>query len=413
MSEKKQKLEFTWIGMEMRPELEPRSLVEDADVRESLIVTCRKGKENMKAEKSDALKYFEGLRYNKSYDLPSVAAIMQTFWTKPKELYHYAADGRVKYLLGKRADIVCKHTGLMDDVAEVRGGTYLLVKYISVCYPDQAEAIKRILDEAWCEYEKIPHGSWNEYHDEANHPKRNMIMHLMPYVFCLMPEKDSPYQWRNYMDKNDRSIGGCCFGFSADELRRAIKTRNLQLAAKTSSVLQICPCLYRRIDDEKIEKLVYSLIVDLKEEFVTFDADFQSVMRILGAIFTIAPLIKDEEFFREQEVRLILVSPGFGDGTEKSFVVPARKSTGFGEIKIQPIDLIQSIMLSPQGDKTKLRKHVVRLCPSAKSKVVKSIINESVVKNYITFAGDVDDVYENTIIETLAKDRSAIVQERS
>ena len=359
--------------------------------------------------KSDALKYLEGSKYNKSYYLPSVTAIMQTFWTNPKTLFHYAAKGCAKYLIGKNADIVCKHTGLMDDIGEVKDGTYLLVKYISIRYPAQAGRLNQILDEAWCDYEEIPHGSWNKYCDEKNRPYRNMIMHLMPYIFCLMPENDSPYQWRNYMDKNDRRIGGCCFAFSTGRLQNAIRRRNSQRADGSNSVLYLRSCLYRGIDDEKIERLAYSLIVDLKEDFARFNADFQCIMRILGAIFTVAPLIKDGRFFREQEARLILVNPGFSNVGRNGFCVPARMSTGFRQMGLQPIDLMQSIMLSPHGDKAKIRKQVMNLCQSAKGKVLKSLIDETVVRNYITFDGVVDEAYENSVIETLAENRSASV----
>ena len=41
MSEKKQKLELTWIGKEKRPRLEPRVLVEDAAKSNNGAINCK------------------------------------------------------------------------------------------------------------------------------------------------------------------------------------------------------------------------------------------------------------------------------------------------------------------------------------------------------------------------------------
>lgn len=345
-----------------------------------------------------------------SYDLPSVVKVLGTFKKNYAVLLHYAAKGCVKYLLGKRADIVCKHTALMDDVGEVKIGTYLLTNYLGVRYPDVANWLEMFLDEAWREYERMPHGGWDEYEDDADHPVRNMILHLMPYVFCLMPERDSPYQWRNYMDKSDRTVGGCCFAFSTRRLQGAVKKRNAKLAVDSNSVLYLGPCLYREKDDENIELLAYSLMVDLESDLKTFNCSLQSRHRVLGAVFTLAPLIKDERFFREQEVRLMLVSPALSSKNgAKELIVPARRSTDFRLIELLPIDLLKSIMLSPQGDKAKLCRQIARLCPPSKKIVVKSQIDESVIKNYITLNTPLRDEYEAYVIESLAKDRTIAV----
>ena len=253
--------------------------------------------------KSEALKYFEGERYNQSYDLPHIAAFLDSLKANVKALYHYTAKGNAKYIVGDNAVITCKHTGLMDDVGEVREGTYILTEHIGSRYPDKAKAIKEELDKAWDEYEKfrqLSRANWQTYEDTGNRPL-DMIMHVMPHIFCVTLQADAPYQWRNYTDKKDKSIGGYCFSFNADKLGSAIKRRNDAELTKVDgnmSALQLMPCFYKEIDDMKIMRLADSLVQDIERDLIVAST-IENMTRILGAIFTVAPLIKNRKFYRE------------------------------------------------------------------------------------------------------------------
>ena len=97
-----------------------------------------------------------------------------------------------------------------------------------------------------------------------------------------------------------------------------------------------------------------------------------------------------------------MTAPKLADG--QKFVIEDWESTN-----IPVVENLSSIMLSPQGDTKELRNHLLEVCPEAKGMVIESRVHESVVENYITRTGAIDDGYENRVLAKLEKDNTASI----
>ena len=147
----------------------------------------------------------------------------------PPLLYHYCKVGSAKYLLDRNADIGARSVFRSpNDPAEYSFGVGLFLGYV---------AQKRLLPQ------KIVDILYIQLVNNLIAGKINKSS-IIPFVFCLTDEFNSPYHWDEFVGKD----GGFCFVFSTRLLAEAI--RNIVRDNKAS--LRIEKCYYVGYDNEAI-----------------------------------------------------------------------------------------------------------------------------------------------------------------
>ena len=210
-----------------------------------------------------------------------------------EEVFHYVSMDKATYTLRPDGDINCGHSNFMNDHLESWQGCLEFLKYIK---KRLSPAPYQVLETNLRENSAVAKLTTSGYSC------------FMPYIFCVMPEKDSVYQWRNYTDKQK---GGYCFAFNLNLLRETIRCRNARYG--TFSSMFLAPCFYIGEDDDLIDTFMNTFInVIARAELKDIEANFgttkgiPSILNVISAIFTLAPLFKDKKWKREQEYRLIL-----------------------------------------------------------------------------------------------------------
>ncbi len=305
--------------------------------------------------------------------------------TVPNKLYHYVRKDSAFHTLAKN-DIFCGHTSRMNDPCEVCLGCTEFIKYCRR---------KAVLDEMHLQaLENILRA------DLAFARLQNQYPAFMPYIFCMMPEEEAVYQWRNYTSKEN---GGYCFCFDVAKLNEAI--RMVRRKMDGASTLLLLKCFYVGQDDGAIEQLFDALVGYLNKPLQIFAKDaaplnnISNLICIKGVIFTIASLIKDKKWANEQEWRLMLI-PGC-TSCDKQY-----KGIGLTDCKKAPVQLMSMIIISPHGDQTSLKENLKRLNPDAAKIAIDSCIDKSVVDNYIAIQDKyLDRQYEEYVLEVLGKNR--------
>ena len=132
----------------------------------------------------------------------------------------------------------------------------------------------------------------------------------LPWVMSFSRSCDSLSQWGMY---TDRKHGGVAIGVSRKDLVRDIK----HLSAEADSLgfeLQLKTCLYSETNRDASEDMFdqenlmanFDLFNRIGEALSAADVSPDDLRHALMKIAEIAILVKDESFFQEQEVRLIL-----------------------------------------------------------------------------------------------------------
>ena len=309
------------------------------------------------------------------------------------ELFHYVSLDKSKYILEAGGDIYCGHSNFMNDKLESWQGCLTFLKYL-----------KRILSE---EPYRVLETNLRENSAVAKLTTSG-YSYFMPYVMCVMPEKDSVYQWRNY---TDREKGGYCFGFNLSTLRAMIKQRNERF--NTYSTIYLAPCFYIGEDDTLIDDFMSAFIEvfakkDLEkiETNLYTDVGEKAVIDIIGAVMTLAPLFKDKKWKREKERRLIL---------KKSPVLVKQtyERSHLSDVCEHPFNLMSSITISPHGNQAELLHNLrSRIAIPENGKVFASTVDRRITDYYIT-KEDIDDAYEKYVLGEIKNGRgkSIISQE--
>ena len=281
------------------------------------------------------------------------------------EVFHYVGMDKSKFIFGAEGDIFCGHSNFMNDKLESWQGCLEFLKYLKNRLPTEPY---RVL----------------ESHLRENSAQAKLTTsgysYFMPYVWCVMPERDSVYQWRNYTDKQK---GGYCFGFNLNLLRETIKCRNSRYGVYSS--LFLAPCFYIGEDDDLITTFMTTFIdVIAREEMKNIEENprtgnwDQSIMNLIGAILTLAPLFKDKKWHREQERRLILKkSPVL---VEKTY-----ERSHLSDICEHPYNLMSSITISPHGNQAELLHNLrSQIAIPEKGRVFASTVDRRITDYYIT-----------------------------
>ena len=305
--------------------------------------------------------------------------------TVPNKLYHYVRKDSAFHTLAKN-DIFCGHTSRMNDPCEVCLGCTEFIKYCRR---------KAVLDEMHLQaLENILRA------DLAFARLQNQYPAFMPYIFCMMPEEEAVYQWRNYTSKEN---GGYCFCFDVVKLNEAI--RMVRRKMDGASTLLLLKCFYVGQDDGAIEQLFDALVRYLNNPFRIFEnepdpfANTPNLICIRGIIFTIASLIKDKKWANEKEWRLILI-PGLTQCDEQYRGMQLKDS------KKAAVQLMRRIIISPQGNQDSLKENLKSLNADAAKIANDSCIDKSVVENYITIQdGCLDRQYEEFVLDEFGKNR--------
>ncbi len=280
------------------------------------------------------------------------------------ELFHYVSIYKAQYLLKPDADFFCGHCNFMNDKLESWLGILLFLKYLKPKLTD------------------------NAYHVLAYNLRENSsrarlstsgYSYFMPYVMCFTPEKDSIYQWRHYTDQKK---GGYCFGFDVAKLKDAIHTR--QSRFNRLSGLYLVPCFYTGEDDKLIDKVMANFIEYVAKEdiehfqnYLLTGYELPCLSRIMGAIFTLAPLFKDRKWKRERECRLIL---------KKSPVIigEAYAQSYLRDVCGHPFNLMESLTISPHGNNAELRYNLESRIACPPKMIKESKIGKIATDYYIT-----------------------------
>ena len=305
--------------------------------------------------------------------------------TVPNKLYHYVRKDSAFHTLAKN-DIFCGHTSRMNDPCEVCLGCIEFVKYCRH---------KAVLDEKHLQaLENILRA------DLAFARLQNQYPAFMPYIFCMMPEEEAVYQWRNYTSKEN---GGYCFCFDGAKLNDAI--RLVRGKKDGTSTLLLLKCFYVGKDDDAIEQIFDALVryLNIPLQMFAKESDpldnIPNLICIRGILFTIASLIKDKKWANEKEWRLILIpSP---TSCDKQY-----SGIGLTDCKKIAVKLMSSIIISPHGNQTSLKENLKRLNPYASKIASDSCIDKSVVDNYIIIQdGNLDRQYEEFVLDALRNNR--------
>lgn len=310
--------------------------------------------------------------------------------TTGEEVFHYVSMDKASYIMGPEGDIYCGHSNFLNDKLESWQGCLEILKNLRRYIPSEP-------------YQAI------EYYLRENSALAKLTTsgysYFMPYVWCVMPERDSVYQWRNYTDKQN---GGYCFGFNLKRLREVCKCRNERYCK--SSALFLAPCFY--IDEDK------DLICEFMERFVElarediekikiektpdgtlkFDPALQD---IIAAILTLAPVFKDKKWRREEERRLIL---------KKSPVIVGKtyERSHLSDICEHPYNLMSSITISPHGNQAELVHNLQSKIAIVPGQMSFSDVDKTFVDYYITKGNeDIGKNFEEYVIFHAKKDKKA------
>jgi hypothetical protein len=300
-------------------------------------------------------------------------------------LYHYVRKDSASHTLVK-GDIFGGHTSRMNDPCEVCLGCIEFVKYCRH---------KAVLDEKHLQaLENILRA------DLAFARLQNQYPAFMPYIFCMMPEEEAVYQWRNYTSKEN---GGYCFCFDVAKLNMAIRMARREMNG--ASTLLLLKCFYVGQDDDIIEQLFDALVRYLNNHLRIFANETDplvntpNLIRIKGIIFTIASMIKDKKWANEKEWRLMLI-PGCTSCNDQY------RGMQLKDCKKAAVQLMSRIIISPQGNQNNLKENLKRLNPDAAKIANDSCIDKSVVENYIAIQDRcLDRQYEEFVLNELGKNR--------
>ena len=245
----------------------------------------------------------------------------------PDILYHYTSlEKMISIFNSPEKKLRAGHYSQMNDWAEVLLGLSLLEKRISLF--DNNE-IKDLLVDI----------------EEIRNKKSSC------YIFSLTEKKDLLSQWRAYTSSN----GGVCIGFSSAVLS-AIDN------------LYLVPCSYtnedRKIDLKNIfdvakfratEEGKKILMEQEKKDskYISYLLSFRQakykVEYTLEDLVEVATTVKDYGFFEEQEWRLV----SWNNSQVQEINTPEGKR--YIEFDFCPERWIQEIVISPHGDKQKIR----------------------------------------------------------
>lgn len=312
--------------------------------------------------------------------------------TVGEELFHYVSMDKSIYTLQPDGDINCGHSNFMNDHLESWQGVLLFLKYIR---KNLTAAPYQVLETNLRENSAMAKLNTSGY------------SYFMPYIFCVMPEKDSAYQWRNY---TDRQKGGYCFAFNLDLLRETIKCRNARYGSFSSMFL--APCFYIGKDDDLIDTFMDTFInviarsglKNIEASFLT-EKGIQSILNVISAILTLAPLFKDKRWNREQEYRLIL---------KKAPVIVGERyvRSHLSDICGHPLNLMSAITISPHGNQAELLQNLRSRIAIPEKRIFASSVNRRITDYYIT-KEEVDSAYEEYVLGEINNGRgnSIISQE--
>lgn len=332
--------------------------------------------------------------------LDKVFKVLRELYPKePRILYHYVKKASANYVLETGADIFCRHTSYQNDPYEICTGCVEFVKY---CHKTE------LLPSAHAQMME------NLLRYDLESPRVKEISSIIgntinsptkPYVFCVTPNADSPYQWRNY---TDRRSGGYCYCFDGDKLHATVRETRRK---SQNQVLLLEPCFYVGQDDDTIERIFSALAEGFSQE-INAIANGQycpeAWMRLRGAILTVAPLIKQHKWAHEKEWRLIFVT-GTCLKTEQYL------RSGLSEFCGHPINLMTAIKISPHGDSHGLQEYLEgKLCKIANDNSIpvieRSSISKSITDYYVKTEVEPDKQYEEYVLGQ-SKDSEIMSQE--
>lgn len=304
-----------------------------------------------------------------------------------KELFHYVSIDKSQHILGGEADFFCAHSNFMNDTMECWNGCIIFLEHLKSKLPSE-------------QYATLEHN----LRENAEFAKQNSAgySYFMPYIMCTMPIKDSPYQWRNYTDRNR---GGYCIGFDREGLESKILQRNQKYSQYSS--LYLAPCFYIGKDNKVIEEIVSEVIAFMEKDievyvrkFMTGD-ELSALRDIIATIFTLAPLFKDEKWMHEQEIRMIL---------SKRPVVVGEKyvKAHIADFCEHPYNLMTSITISPHGNQTDLLRNLQSRIAIEPGKIGYSLISRTVTNHYVT-NNDVSDAYEKYVLSAVESNKMTAI----
>jgi len=301
---------------------------------------------------------------------------------RPDELYNYVGYDLLQKFFCDKADISCGSIIDMNDRYEVKFGANKILRQWMDSGVITAKA-----------YETLKQNIEINYDRGRSLIKPQQV--LMPYVFCMSSLLDSAYMWRNYI--TDPEKGGYCICFNSQLLQDAINVRNKQF----NSTLSLVPVFYGEQNEEEISILSAALAADVYDDIKLFNdspmcAD-EAAKRIMGSVFSLAPYIKEKQWAKEQEWRLLLLNEDCRSIREEGKI--ERQNTHLMDTGFPPAYFMTSIMISPQGNEQLLRENIAQfLTPEEECRLPKSKLSRSVVKNYIEI-GEVED--DDTVVDFL------------
>lgn len=281
----------------------------------------------------------------------------------PSTVYHYTSFDNLQHFLNPSADLLASHCAVMNDVREIKTGFFLFTEALKKKYGDgmNVTALWKGLDEFWADPSYVP------------------------YVFSLSTENNSLPQWRAYTNSLD---GGYAIQFDLAQMANAIDG-NMAGGDHHGWMEFMTPCAYIGRDD------VDGIVADGIERFQSvFDAYFKEGgllqrTRAVELLIMLSSFIKDGGFAPENEWRIVVkignVATKFNDEVAYMRIDQLKRAvTGKEDVKVCDFrclwnskiyimggktrvktrlgmpdtglaHLIKGVMLSPQGDRDKLK----------------------------------------------------------
>lgn len=214
-------------------------------------------------------------------------------------LWHYCHKDSAKHLLQPKKDIACRYVSFMkQDHSEVIAGYEAFVKHLQ------------------------DSGKYNSIVDVVEDDLRThsfsgrAVSPLVPLTFSFTENHNSQYHWEEYAKHN-----GFSFGFSLDKLDAACDN----VIANEGVSLRLIPCFYLSTQDDSsaIRRIFDALMEDLQGAFDLLcrnKDDLDARKEIFAGIFTMCAGIKQGDFEKDKEWRLVMVAPyNYGLAPDEGF----------------------------------------------------------------------------------------------
>lgn len=271
---------------------------------------------------------FRGVTYDDSSDH------FAQYPTVPDVLYHYTTLDSLKKILDASSTVLrATHYSQMNDWKEIEIGYEILY--------DKLQAEKPF------ENEKVIFDLLNEI--------KNKMKHC--YLISFSKNADTLSQWRAY---TSTASGGVCIGFYSKSLQTDRETFYLSPCSYTkcinSSSLIDCGSIidiakYRVSNEGQKNIEIQSKKDEMSIQLLLAYGGKLTTINCLDDLEAFVTTVKHHGFYEEQEWRLIAVRPNIKKYPEKL----SDKNKRFIEFPFKPVSAISKIIISPHGDKNKIR----------------------------------------------------------